>query len=65
MSRLAKKPITIPEKTEVTQNGTVITVKGPKGELSKNFSRPNVIIEIKDEKLHFFQGSFAEYADKS
>jgi large subunit ribosomal protein L6 len=48
MSRLAKKPITIPEKTEVTQDGTLITVKGPKGELSKDFSRSNVTIEIKD-----------------
>lgn len=51
MSRLAKKPILIPEKTDVTQNGTILTVKGPKGELSKDFSRPNVLIEIKDGEV--------------
>lgn len=51
MSRLAKKPISIPEKTEVTQNGTVITVKGPKGELSKEFSRPNIEISIADGEV--------------
>lgn len=37
MSRLAKKPIIIPEKTTVTQEGTIVTVKGPLGELSREF----------------------------
>lgn len=35
MSRIGKKPIEIPAKTEVTLSGNVITVKGPLGELSK------------------------------
>lgn len=35
MSRIGKKPIEIPVKTEVTLSGDIITVKGPLGELSK------------------------------
>lgn len=34
MSRIGRKPITIPAKVTVTQNGQQVTVKGPKGELS-------------------------------
>lgn len=35
MSRIGKRPITIPNKVNVTINGSHITVKGPKGELSQ------------------------------
>lgn len=35
MSRLAKRPIALPEKTEVTVQGGTISVKGPKGTLSR------------------------------
>jgi large subunit ribosomal protein L6 len=45
MSRLAKKPIVIPEKTEVTFAGGVLTVKGPLGTLSKTI-RPFVTIVV-------------------
>src|SRR4051812_41629813 len=45
MSRLAKKPIAIPEKTDVTFAGGVLTVKGPLGTLSKTI-RPVVTIAI-------------------
>lgn len=34
MSRLAKRPIQIPEGVTVAANGQTLTVKGPKGELS-------------------------------
>jgi len=46
MSRIGKKPITIPEKTEVTISEGVITVKGPLGVLSKSY-KP--VVEIKVE----------------
>ena len=38
MSRIGKKPITIPAGVhyQITENKSVITVKGPKGELSQN-----------------------------
>ena len=35
MSRIGKKPITVPEKVDITLDGLFITVKGPKGELSR------------------------------
>jgi len=35
MSRIGKAPISIPEKVEVIINGTTVTVKGPKGELTQ------------------------------
>ena len=46
MSRIAKKPIVIPAKTEVTFDKGVFTVKGPLGSISKNIrSEINVAIE--------------------
>jgi large subunit ribosomal protein L6 len=44
MSRIGKRIITLPEKTELTQHGNSVTVKGPQGELSRVV---NPIIEIK------------------
>ena len=35
MSRIGKKPISIPEGVTLTKSGEVVTVKGPKGELSQ------------------------------
>ncbi len=37
MSRIGKKGVIIPAGTTVTQQGTVITVKGPQGELVRDF----------------------------
>jgi large subunit ribosomal protein L6 len=45
MSRLAKRPIAIPEKTEINVSGNVLTVKGPKGTLTRATNR-NVSIEV-------------------
>ena len=39
MSRLAKRPIAIPAKTEVTISGGTVNVKGPKGTLQKPLHR--------------------------
>lgn len=50
MSRIGKKGVTIPSGTTVTQNDTVITVKGPLGELSRDFSGP-VEIKIEGDKI--------------
>ena len=38
MSRIGKKPITIPAGVEVKVNGNEVTVKGPKGELKNTFN---------------------------
>lgn len=49
MSRIAKKTIPVPAKTEVTVSGNVVRVKGPLGEASRIF-RPEVIsIEVSEE----------------
>jgi large subunit ribosomal protein L6 len=52
MSRIGKLPITIPTKVTVTQKDDVITVKGPKGELSQAIN-PAIKAEIKDNVLTF------------
>ncbi len=51
MSRIGKKPIDIPEKVsiQIGKNNTV-TVKGPKGELTRTFS-PDMTIEVKDGQV--------------
>lgn len=48
MSRIGKKIIAVPEKTEVRFADGVFTVKGPHGELSREFKR-DVEISIGDE----------------
>ena len=46
MSRIGKKPITIPAGVDVKLNGSEVTVKGPKGELKNTFSAEiNIAIE--------------------
>lgn len=43
MSRVGKMPIAIPEKVKVTINRNEVTVKGPKGELSRSFN-PDITV---------------------
>ena len=38
MSRIGKKPISIPQGVEVTVNKNQVTVKGPKGTLTQSFN---------------------------
>jgi len=45
MSRIGKLPIKVPDKVNVTINSTSITVKGPKGELSRNLPASIKIIQ--------------------
>ncbi len=50
MSRIGKQPIMIPEKTEVSISGGVLTVKGPLGELSLSL-RPEVSVTVEDNAV--------------
>ena len=50
MSRVGKQPVTVPDGVSVTLNGHDITVKGPKGELSRTLSDV-VTIEQKGSEL--------------
>ena len=46
MSRIGLKPIEIPENVEIKLDGQVVTVKGPKGELTRNVHQDiKVVIE--------------------
>jgi large subunit ribosomal protein L6 len=53
MSRIGKKPITVPAGVTVTVGkDNVITVKGPKGELKQAIDR-DIIVEVKDGHIEF------------
>ncbi|MBD5324601.1 MAG: 50S ribosomal protein L6 [Bacteroides sp.] len=47
MSRIGKAPIAIPAGVTVTVNGDVVTVKGPKGQLSQKIN-PDLHVKIED-----------------
>lgn len=48
MSRVGKQPISIPDGVQVDVNDTVVKVKGPKGELSRDFRA--LAVKIKKDK---------------
>ncbi len=50
MSRVGKKPIPKPEKTEIKFADRVLTVKGPKGELSRTI-HPDVDLNIENDQV--------------
>lgn len=50
MSRIGKKPITIPKGVTVSVSGNTVKVKGPKGEL-ENRIHPNIKISVSEESV--------------
>lgn len=50
MSRIGKKPIDLPAKVDVKITANEVTVKGPKGELSRTFN-PDMEIKLEDNIL--------------
>ena len=50
MSRVGLKPLEIPEGVELKFNGTTLTVKGPKGELTRDF-HPDIKINVEGNIL--------------
>jgi large subunit ribosomal protein L6 len=50
MSRIGNKPVSIPKGVTITVKDSVVTVKGPKGELSQEVDR-DIIIEITETEL--------------
>lgn len=50
MSRVGKKPILIPEGVYAQIEGKRITIKGPKGEISREF-RPEINLALEDKKI--------------
>ncbi len=64
MSRIGKNPITVPQGVDVIIDGTNVTVKGPKGTLTKEFLKvvnitledSKIIVKINDEKYGNIHG---------
>ncbi|WP_312084971.1 50S ribosomal protein L6 [Exiguobacterium sp.] len=50
MSRIGKKPVVIPAGVTVTVENNTVTVKGPKGELTREFS-PAMAINVEGNEL--------------
>lgn len=50
MSRIAKKPIILPPKTEASYSGGVMTIKGPLGTLTRTF-KPSVNIVVEKDQI--------------
>lgn len=50
MSRIGRKAIVVPAGVEVSVNGNVVTVKGPKGQLEQEISK-NLTVEIKEGEV--------------
>lgn len=48
MSRIGKKPVSIPEKVDVNVDGGTVTVKGPSGDLKFTF-HPNMVVNVDSE----------------
>ena len=51
MRKKIKKTITIPEKVKVELNLPKIIVKGPKGNIEKNFKIKNILIKEQEDKI--------------
>lgn len=50
MSRIGNNPINLPTNVNVSINDNVLTVKGPKGELSQDI-HPSVMIEVNESQV--------------
>ncbi len=58
MSRIGKSPVTIPSGVEVKVDGNIVTVKGPKGELTQDVDSC-VQLSIEDGQISFTRESDA------
>jgi large subunit ribosomal protein L6 len=70
MSRIGKKIIKVPEKTEINISGDMVVVKGPLGEISREFgngvvvtvSEGNAVLSLgKENKNKALWGTFASH----
>ena len=52
MSRIGKLPINIPAGVTVTAKDNVVTVKGPKGELTQKID-PSIIVNVENNEMTF------------
>ena len=50
MSRVGKKPVSIPKGVSVTSTGNIIKIKGPKGELERSI-HPNMKVQVSETEV--------------
>lgn len=72
MSRLGKLPVEIPQGVEMQYADGVLTVKGPKGSLTRSVDERHVTVELTDNQIQFtpkdtpkgkvFYGTYAAHA---
>jgi large subunit ribosomal protein L6 len=62
MSRIAKYPITVPDKVQVTVADSEVTVKGPLGTLKQAISR-DVVVKLEDGKVTFAAANESKQAN--
>ncbi len=53
MSRIGKQIITIPAGVTVNANGSVVSVKGPKGELTRDFKTSLITVVVNGNEISF------------
>ncbi|MBR4553164.1 MAG: 50S ribosomal protein L6 [Bacteroidaceae bacterium] len=63
MSRIGKLPINIPAGVTVTLKDNVVTVKGPKGELTQSVD-PSILVSVEDGEIKFSIDEKSEVAQK-
>ncbi|MCI1964978.1 MAG: 50S ribosomal protein L6 [Oscillospiraceae bacterium] len=51
MSRIGRKPINIPAGVTVSVDGSVVSVKGPKGSLTQKV-HPHMTVSVEDNQIH-------------
>ena len=64
MSRIGNKVVVIPEGVTVTQDGNNVTVKGPKGELTRTFSA-DIKMNIEGNEVTFTRPGVSEGFQKA
>ncbi|MDR3292349.1 MAG: 50S ribosomal protein L6 [Methanobrevibacter sp.] len=65
LAAIIEEEISIPDGVEVNIENTNISIKGPKGEVSRKFTYPNVSIEKNEDNLLFLSTRFPKKIDKS
>jgi len=61
MSRVGKRPVSVPKGVEINQSGGALTVKGPKGELNMQLN-PEVAVTIDTEAASIAPNSGSRFA---
>ena len=62
MSRIAKYPVTVPDKVQVTVNPNEVVVKGPLGTLTQSID-PSVLVKLEGDKVTFAAGNESKAAN--